>query len=233
MIKKPSPNFASRDGNPIKYICLHIMQGTLAGTDNWFSSTRSNTSSNYGVGYNGEVHQYVDDDKMAFANGLVNKPSAQIVKDNLNVNQNKISLSIECEGYSLANAPKRQLNALAFLINQLCKKYNLLIDRQHIIGHYEINSVTRPNCPSVDKSIIDKIIKQSKNMEKLVITNVEVKEGKTFVSYHRFSINEDGTETDKTSQTWPPFDGELTNEQVLEKAKSMVDAGIEVSYENN
>ena len=129
------------------------MAGTLAGTDAWFSKPESQTSSNYGVGFNGEIHQYVDDNNMAWANGGVKSPTAQIVIDNPNVNQNKISLSIENEGTDLAKAPEAQLVALVELIKSISAKYNIPLDRNHIIGHRELNALGRPNCPSSDNAI--------------------------------------------------------------------------------
>ena len=32
------------------------------------------------------------------------------------------------------------------------------MDRDHIIGHFEIDAVNRPYCPSPDHSIMDKIV---------------------------------------------------------------------------
>jgi len=133
------------------------MAGTLVGTDDWFSHLSRQFSSNYGIGLNGEVHQYVADENMAWANGGVQNPTAQVVKDNLNVNQNKISLSVECEGYDLCKAPETQLNALVGLIRGLATKYNIPLDRYHIIGHREITT-NKPTCPSSDNQILDKIV---------------------------------------------------------------------------
>lgn len=159
IIKKPSPNFGSRDGNPIKYICIHIMAASLSSAYNTFANPSTETSANYGVGLKGEIHQYVDDEKMAWANGGVLNPTAQIVKENLNVNQNKISLSIENEGFDLAKAPETQLVALVELIRFLATKWNIPIDRTHIIGHREI-TMNKPICPSSDNSVLDKIVQR-------------------------------------------------------------------------
>ncbi len=178
IIQKPSPNFGSRDGNPIKYISVHIMAGTLSGTDAWFANPQSQASSNYGVGFGGEIHQYVDDSKMAFANGGVKNPTAKIVKENLNVNQNRICLSIESEGYDLAKAPDTQINALVELIKALATKYNLPIDREHIIGHREINSVDKPTCPSSDNVAMDNLVKKCQSdssVAKKLVLEIEEK----------------------------------------------------------
>jgi len=175
MINKPSPNFSSRNGLTPKYICIHIMQGSLTGTDDWFSRSVSQVSAHYGIGLTGETHQYVDEKMSAWANGRVDNPTAQIVKDNLNVNQNAISLSIEHEGQDLSTAPQAQLNASAQLIKSLCSKWNIPLDRNHILGHYEIY-LLKPNCPSTDKSIIDKLISLAVGQEELV--NVQVPKSK-------------------------------------------------------
>ena len=57
-----------------KFIAIvdHIMSGTLTGTDSWFANPVSKVSSHFGVGKNGEIHQYVDLDNPAWANGGVN-----------------------------------------------------------------------------------------------------------------------------------------------------------------
>lgn len=171
IIQKPSPNFDSRAGLVPKYIVLHIMSGTLAGTDNWFSQTVSQVSAHYGVGLNGEVHQYVDESNSAWANGIVKNPTAQIVKDNSTLSQNKISLSIEHEGQDLSTAPDVQLTASVGLIVAMATKWNIPLDRQHILGHYEIDPVDKPNCPAVDKTIIDKIVKRVRLAKAMALLN--------------------------------------------------------------
>ena len=175
LINKPSPNFQSRDGNTPKYICLHIMVGTIQSTDFWFADPASEVSSHYGVALSGEVHQYVDEKVSAWANGAVVNPTAQIVKDNINLSQNKISISIEHEGYDLSNAPQAQLQASAQLIKDICSRWNIPLDRKHIIGHSEIKS-TKPNCPSPNLAIIDKLISLAVGQEEMV--NVTVPKSK-------------------------------------------------------
>lgn len=171
MIQKPSPNFSSRNGNVPKYICVHIMAGSLAGTADWFSKPISSVSSHYGIGLSGEVNQYVDEKMSAWSNGRVDNPTAQIVKDNLGVNQNSISLSIEHEGQDLCTAPIAQLDASAQLIKTLCAKWNIPLDRQHVIGHYEIFS-RKPNCPATNKDVIAKLISIALAQDEMVVLTV-------------------------------------------------------------
>lgn len=56
-----SPNhYNGRNGYAISHITLHIMVGTLAGTDSVFQRA-GGASAHYGIGGNGEIHQYVSE----------------------------------------------------------------------------------------------------------------------------------------------------------------------------
>lgn len=43
-----------------RYLVLHIMQGTLTGTDSWFRNPAAQVSAHFGVGKNGTILQWVD-----------------------------------------------------------------------------------------------------------------------------------------------------------------------------
>lgn len=161
IIQKPSPNFVPGRGiyKP-EVIVLHIMAGTLQGTDAWFMNPNSKVSAHFGVGFNGEIHQYVRESDTAWANGIVNSPSFRLYKPG--INPNLYTLSIEHEGFNLTDASDAERNGSVELIKNLCATYNIPIDRDHIIGHYEIDLLRKPNCPSVDKSIIDAIVAKAK-----------------------------------------------------------------------
>lgn len=157
IIQVPSPNYKTGRGNFVpEVIVLHIMAGSLSGTDSWFSNPVSQVSSHFGVGFNGEVHQYVKGEDTAWGNGIVNLPNYKLYKPG--VNPNLYTVSIEHEGYDLTAAPENQLKATVELIQFLSKTYNIPIDRDHIIGHYQIDLTRKPNCPSVNKGIIDTIV---------------------------------------------------------------------------
>lgn len=158
-----SPNFGiGRKGYKPEIIVLHIMAGSLSGTDSWFASTESQVSSHYGIGFNGDIHQYVQEENTAWTNGLVTGwttgPTSKFVLSRPGINPNLYSLTIEHEGQDLSMAPQSQLDATAGLIRTLTAKYGIPCDRDHIIGHYEIDPVRKPDCPAVDKSIINTII---------------------------------------------------------------------------
>ncbi len=173
MIQKPSPNFkVGRSGYKPEIIVIHIMAGTLAGTDSWFGSPVSQVSATYGIGLNGEVHQYVQDEDTAWAQGRVSNPTFKLYKPD--VNPNLYCLSIEHEGYDLSNAPITQLNASVALIRGLAMKWGIPIDRDHIIGHYQIFD-KKPNCPATNKSIIDTIVSMAMPEE---MVNIQVPKSK-------------------------------------------------------
>lgn len=173
IIQKPSPNFAvGRKGYKPEIIVLHIMAGSLSGTDSWFASNASQVSANYGVGFNGEIHQYVKDEDTAWAQGRVDRPSFSLFKPN--INPNLYCLSIEHEGQDLSIIHEAQINATVGLIRSLASKWNIPIDREHIIGHYQIYSL-KPNCPSTDKSIIDRIVKQAQEESEKDKIKTEIK----------------------------------------------------------
>lgn len=57
-----SPNhYQGRNGYTVNHITLHIMVGSLEGTDNVFHRSSYQASSTYGVGTDGTVYQWVDE----------------------------------------------------------------------------------------------------------------------------------------------------------------------------
>ncbi len=161
IIQKPSPNFGSRGTYKPELFSIHIMAGTLNGTDAWFAIPASKVSSHFGVGKLGQVHQYVPVQQSAWTNGIVNQPNFKLYKPN--VNPNNYTITIECEGYDLKDAPETQLKAISELLIQLGKEYGIPLDRDHIIGHYQIDLKRKPNCPATDKSVLDYIVEMCKD----------------------------------------------------------------------
>jgi hypothetical protein len=43
-----------------RYLILHVMQGTLAGTDSWFRNPAAQVSAHFGIGKEGAVYQWCD-----------------------------------------------------------------------------------------------------------------------------------------------------------------------------
>lgn len=85
-----SPNhYNGRNGHTISHITLHIMVGTLAGTDSVFQRT-GYASAHYGIGGNGEIHQYVSESDGSWSDA--------------NYASNNSTVSIEHEG-GMAGVP--------------------------------------------------------------------------------------------------------------------------------
>lgn len=143
-IWSPNHSAASKRQKTIA-IVNHIMSGTLAGTDSWFQNPASKVSSHFGVGKNGDIHQYVDLDCPAWANGEAKEPDWILLKDG--VNPNYYTVSIEHEGESGDVMPEKQYQATLALHRWLIEILGIPVSRDNIIGHYRIDSVNKANCP--------------------------------------------------------------------------------------
>lgn len=141
-----SPNFTpGRKGQQPVAIVYHIMAGTLAGTDSWFRNPRNKVSAHFGVGKDGSIHQYVREEDAAWANGRVNKPSWPLLKPG--VNPNLYTISIEHEGQPGEPFTEAMYRASLALTRYLLGRWSIPADPDHLIGHYRIDSVNRPDCP--------------------------------------------------------------------------------------
>lgn len=133
-----------RDGFRPEAVVVHIMEGTLAATDSWFSTPTSQVSAHYGVGKDGTIHQYVGEADTAFHAGRVWKPVWDGIKPS--VNPNLYTIGIEHEGEGESEWPDAMYTASARLIADVCTRWSIPIDREHIVGHREIYG--RKTCPN-------------------------------------------------------------------------------------
>lgn len=156
IIEKKSPNFWSgRKGYRPEAVVIHIMDGTLVGTDSWFANTTSQVSAHYGIGKNGEVHQYVQENDAAWHAGRVDAPVWKLIKPN--INPNLYTIGIEHEGKPDDVWTDAMKQSSATLIREICQRWQIPIDRDHIVGHFEIFS-KKPNCPATKKRILDELV---------------------------------------------------------------------------
>lgn len=143
---KPSPNFtAGRKGNKIIAIVDHITAGLMPGCLSWMQNPVAKASAHYLVTRQGKIYQLVKDTDTAWHAGEVNKPNWALYSSGGNPNHR--TLGIEHEGYPDEPLTELQYQATLWLHRLLVAKYSLPIDDNHIIGHYRIDSVNRPNCP--------------------------------------------------------------------------------------
>ncbi len=111
-------------------IVIHVAQGTYSGTISWFENSAAQASAHYVVSRKGRVAQCVRDMDIAWHAGLWET--------------NTLSIGIEHEGYidNPDSFTNKMYHASARLSAWYCKKYEILIDREHIIGHDQV-----PGCP--------------------------------------------------------------------------------------
>jgi N-acetyl-anhydromuramyl-L-alanine amidase AmpD len=156
IIQKKSPNFwIGRKGYKPEAVVIHIMDGTLVGTDSWFANTTSQVSAHYGIGKNGEVHQYVQESDAAWHAGRVDASVWKLIKPN--INPNLYTIGIEHEGKPDDVWTDAMKQSSATLIREICQRWQIPIDRDHVVGHFEIFS-KKPNCPATNKRILDELV---------------------------------------------------------------------------
>ena len=158
-----------RGGRPPQYhpeaIVIHIMAGSLRGTDTWFGSPVSSVSAHYGVGKDGTIHQYVHEEDTAFHAGTVDNPSWTGIRRNAAggfINPNFYTIGIEHEGFPDQQWPPAQIDASAALIAEVGTRWSIPLDRQHVIMHHEIRRI-KP-CPG-GNAPLDQLIQQASGQQ--------------------------------------------------------------------
>lgn len=141
-------------------IVIHLMAGSLAGTDAWFLTApekRNNggfaSSAHYGIGKLGQVHQYVKDEDRAYHAGRVQWPSTPVLALHPGVNPNDFTIGIEHEGQLDDDWTEEMIQASAALIADICARWSIPCDRAHIAKHHEIfapKPCPGPKCPMDD-----------------------------------------------------------------------------------
>jgi len=122
-------------------ICDHIMCGTLVGCDSWFNG--GGLSATFGIGKNGDTHQYVELEDCAWANGAIANPDPALAYIYENYNPNVVTWSIEHEGW-----PNDLWTEAMYQADLKLKRW--LLEQEPglaIVGHFQFDSVSRANCP--------------------------------------------------------------------------------------
>lgn len=160
-----SPNCGSRNGWKPDMIVNHITAGsTAAGALATLCDPNREASAHFVIDKDGAVYQLVAIDRAAWANGTSNvatdnryygRSKLAAVQDR-RVNANLYTISIEHVCVSGGTLTTEQLAASVelhrYIIGEVKRLYGVIIpvDRAHIVGHCEINPVTKPNCPGKD-----------------------------------------------------------------------------------
>ncbi|MEU5974287.1 peptidoglycan-binding protein [Streptomyces sp. NPDC047315] len=102
-------NYTRSGQREVRGVVIHIMAGTLAGTDSWFRNPRAKASSHFGTGKNGAVYQWVDTADRAWAQA----------------GGNSSWLSIENEGKGGDKLSENQLTRCAEILAWAHRKYGV------------------------------------------------------------------------------------------------------------
>lgn len=166
IIKRKSPNRMSRFGWVPDVIVSHITEGNYSGAIDWLCNPVSEASAHFVVSKKGIITQLVDITESAWINGTRLKKEdkgpgwygdslLKIVRDR-KTNANFYSVGIEHEGFykdEKGRLTEEQFKATVWLhkyiIEEIKKIYgtDIMVDRDHIVGHYQIDPIRKPNCP--------------------------------------------------------------------------------------
>lgn len=151
-----TPNRSSRGQNAPEAITIHVTgPGTMDGMKAWFKNTSSQASAHFGVGKDGQIDQYAHLADATWHNGILNKPnlSNQLIASWVS---GRINPNVKTVGVEVLLAPGEQITdygpqwrSLLLLMDWLIDVTKIPVDRTHIIGHYEVDSVNRsvdPRC---------------------------------------------------------------------------------------
>lgn len=118
-------------------IVLHTMVGTVAGADARFNNSASGVSAHYGVGTDGKIVHWVDEDNTAYHAG--------------NYAMNQRSIGIEHEDKWTGppapepTRPDALYAASAKLVADICKFYNIPCDNTRVIKHKQVINTACPD----------------------------------------------------------------------------------------
>ena len=143
-------------------------------------------SATFFVNRDGSVVQCLDPVTMdPWANGdirnsdLSNPRIARIARDGINPNR-RTFIAIENVGYEpgyTITGAQEKANAAIYRWGTALS--GIPISRETIVGHYQINSVTRPNCPGVNKALLDRIVALAAPEEDMILLPVQTYPGGT------------------------------------------------------
>lgn len=157
---KPDPKLA--------FSVIHITANLAVARNQAIYAARpgSGVTSTFYVDRDGKVVQgLADPERMApWSNGLwqspdVSNPRIQAAfKGGVNPNLRTL-ISIENVGLEPGSPiTDAQIKACGALLKYWHDKIGMPVTRETVIGHYQITSKDRPNCPQVNKSVIDKMV---------------------------------------------------------------------------
>ena len=141
-----SPNhYQGRAGWAVVAIVVHTMAGTLASCDSWFQNPASQVSSHYGIGLQGQQHQYVKLADGSWANGIL-EPGNQwvtIVGNSANPNYQTVTIETEDNGSGATTVTDAQYAGTLAVSRLAMQTYPNI---QYLMSHRTISPSSRSAC---------------------------------------------------------------------------------------
>jgi hypothetical protein len=138
IIWRGSPNYDTNRTVISKIVCHWFGAGTLESADSRFLNPSSKASAHYGISGT-RIYQWVREDAVAYHAG--------------NYEVNQCSIGIEHDGNPDKPVDEETYRSSARLIASLCVKYNIPLNREHIIKHSEVKATQCPGTLDLDKLI--------------------------------------------------------------------------------
>jgi N-acetyl-anhydromuramyl-L-alanine amidase AmpD len=125
--EEPAGNYTvGREGGSPTMIIIHDMEAAASVGEAWLENPASHVSAHYGIDGNGAIVKMVREHDTAWHCG--------------NWRYNLKSVGIEHAGHAAtpADYTDAMLAASAKLVAEICHRWGISVDRQHIIGHAEV-----------------------------------------------------------------------------------------------
>lgn len=152
MVERHSPNYGGYpSARDIRMIVNHRTDDPSVESVLRYFASKGTASSNYVIDTDGTIYEVVPLGLSPWTNGDVNKPDlsnpiiAEIV--NAGLNPNPFCATIEHVGARNDRMTPAQLASSAHLSAWIAQEEGLPLDRTHIVGHNQFNSVSRWYCP--------------------------------------------------------------------------------------
>ena len=138
-------HYNGRAGLPVVALVIHTIAGSLAACDAWFNNPRAQVSSHYGIGLEGQQHQYVSLDDGSWANGIIEAPCNWQRIGAPRGNPNLMTVTVETEDLRNASQPVTEDQYQATLA--VCRhSLQVFPSIGWLLSHRDISPQTRPSC---------------------------------------------------------------------------------------
>lgn len=138
-------HYNGRAGLPVLAIVIHTMAGSLSSCDSWFNNPTAQVSSHYGIGLQGQQHQYVYLTDGSWANGILERPCNWDKIGAPPGNPNMMTVTVETEdlGSGATAVTEDQYQATLSVCRHSLEIYQGI---EWLLSHRDISPQSRPSC---------------------------------------------------------------------------------------